>query len=89
VARIDVSIEHRNLPEPATNDKPDPNTCPTCGSHYRDDELSENLRVCPQCGRPKRPHRVCPTCGTYAGREVVSHAIEEPAPERAAEPAEE
>jgi acetyl-CoA carboxylase carboxyl transferase subunit beta len=47
--RIDVSIEHRNLPEPATNEKPDPNTCPTCGSHYRDDELSENLRVCPQC----------------------------------------
>jgi len=47
--RIDVSIEHRNLPEPATSEKPHPNTCPTCGSHYRDDELSENLRVCPQC----------------------------------------
>ena len=47
--RIDVSIEHRNLPERATNEKPHPNTCPTCGSHYRDDELSENLRVCPQC----------------------------------------
>jgi acetyl-CoA carboxylase carboxyl transferase beta subunit len=47
--RIDVSIEHRNLPESATNERPHPNTCPTCGSHYRDDELSENLRVCPQC----------------------------------------
>ncbi|HEV2712519.1 MAG TPA: acetyl-CoA carboxylase carboxyltransferase subunit beta [Gaiellaceae bacterium] len=47
--RIDVSIEHRNLPEPATNPKPDPNTCPSCGSHYRDDELAANLRVCPQC----------------------------------------
>jgi len=47
--RIDVSIEHRNLPEPATNEKPHPNTCPGCGSHYRDDELAENLRVCPQC----------------------------------------
>jgi len=47
--RIDVSIEHRNLPEPATNEKPHPNTCPGCGSHYRDDELSENFRVCPQC----------------------------------------
>ena len=23
---------------------------PGCGSHYRDDELAENLRVCPQCG---------------------------------------
>jgi len=47
--RIDVSIEHRNLPEAATNEKPHPNTCPKCGSHYRDDELAENLRVCPQC----------------------------------------
>jgi acetyl-CoA carboxylase carboxyl transferase subunit beta len=46
---IDVSIEHRNLPEPATDEKPHPNTCPKCGSHYRDDELAENLRVCPQC----------------------------------------
>jgi acetyl-CoA carboxylase carboxyl transferase subunit beta len=47
--RIDVSIEHRNLPAPSTNEKPHPNTCPGCGSHYRDDELAENLRVCPQC----------------------------------------
>jgi acetyl-CoA carboxylase carboxyl transferase subunit beta len=46
---IDVSIEHRNLPEPATNSKPHPNTCPGCGSHYRDDELAGNLWVCPQC----------------------------------------
>jgi acetyl-CoA carboxylase carboxyl transferase subunit beta len=47
--RIDVSIEHRNLPELGIDDKPHPNTCPKCGSHYRDDELAENLRVCPQC----------------------------------------
>ena len=26
---------------------------------------------CPQCRRPRRPHRVCPHCGFYAGREVV------------------
>jgi acetyl-CoA carboxylase carboxyl transferase subunit beta len=47
--RIDVSIEHRNLPEPSRNEKPHPNTCPQCGSHYRDDELAENMHVCPQC----------------------------------------
>jgi large subunit ribosomal protein L32 len=28
------------------------------------------LNLCPQCGRPKRPHRVCPTCQTYRGRDV-------------------
>jgi acetyl-CoA carboxylase carboxyl transferase subunit beta len=49
-SRIDVSIEHRNLPEQARDEKPHPNTCTKCGSHYRDDELQRNLRVCPQCG---------------------------------------
>jgi acetyl-CoA carboxylase carboxyl transferase subunit beta len=50
-ARIDVSIEHKHAP-PETNadGKPHPNTCPSCGSHYRDDELAEHLNVCPQCG---------------------------------------
>jgi acetyl-CoA carboxylase carboxyl transferase beta subunit len=47
--RIDISIEHRNLPEPSKNDKPHPNTCPECGSHYRQDELVANLGVCPHC----------------------------------------
>jgi large subunit ribosomal protein L32 len=28
------------------------------------------LNLCPQCGQPKRPHRMCPTCKTYAGREI-------------------
>src|ERR671922_2710712 len=47
-SRIDVSIEHRG--EPPEGDKSHPNTCPKCNSHYRDDELEENLRVCPHCG---------------------------------------
>src|SRR5947207_5860437 len=47
-ARIDVSIEHRNAPEPPG--KKDPNTCPGCESHYRDDELEAALWVCPHCG---------------------------------------
>ena len=47
-SRIDVSIEHRG-PEP---EKPGthPNTCPSCNSHYRDEELEQTLWVCPQCG---------------------------------------
>jgi acetyl-CoA carboxylase carboxyl transferase beta subunit len=49
VEKIDVSIEHRHLPEP-DGSKPHPNTCPKCGSHYREDELEANLRVCPHCG---------------------------------------
>jgi acetyl-CoA carboxylase carboxyl transferase beta subunit len=46
--RIDVSIEHKNAPEPAS--KRHPNTCPSCSSHYRDDELEVALWVCSQCG---------------------------------------
>src|ERR671930_1574579 len=48
-ARIDVSIEHRHAP-PEPEGKRHPNTCPECGSHYRDDELERHLNVCPQCG---------------------------------------
>ena len=48
-SRIDVSIERRG-DAGADGGKPHPNTCPSCGSHYRDDELDANLRVCPHCG---------------------------------------
>jgi acetyl-CoA carboxylase carboxyl transferase beta subunit len=46
--RIDVQVESRD--SPADGAKRHPNTCPSCGSHYRDDELEQNLSVCPQCG---------------------------------------
>jgi acetyl-CoA carboxylase carboxyl transferase beta subunit len=48
--RIDVSIENRGASPPEGDGKRHPNTCPRCHSHYRDDELEQTLRVCPQCG---------------------------------------
>ena len=46
---VDVTVERRD--EPRTDGGPrDPNTCPTCKSHYRDEELKASLRLCPQCG---------------------------------------
>jgi len=47
---IDVSIEHKSLAEPSQESKRHPNTCPACGSHYREDELERHLFVCPHCG---------------------------------------
>ena len=49
-SRIDVSIEDRRQAAEADTGKGHPNTCPRCGSHYRDDELERTMRVCPQCG---------------------------------------
>ena len=46
---VDVSIERKDEPAPADG-KRHPNTCPSCGSHYRDEELRAALRVCSQCG---------------------------------------
>ncbi len=46
--RIDVSIEHKGAP-PAEG-KRHPNTCPSCDSHFRDDELEASLYVCTHCG---------------------------------------
>jgi acetyl-CoA carboxylase carboxyl transferase subunit beta len=47
--RIDVEVESKR-PDERAQGQTHPNTCPGCGSHYRDDELAQTLRVCPQCG---------------------------------------
>ncbi len=44
-----MEVESKRSDEP-TPGQAHPNTCPGCGSHYRDDELEQTLRVCPQCG---------------------------------------
>ncbi len=47
--KVDVSVESkRETARPP--DSSHPNTCPTCGSHFRDEELAESFRVCKQCG---------------------------------------
>jgi len=47
VANVDVSVETGDQPAPPPKH---PNTCPSCHSHYRDDELEASLWVCAQCG---------------------------------------
>ena len=47
-ARIDVQVEHKHAPP--SSEKQHPNTCPRCGSHYRDDELDASRWVCTHCG---------------------------------------
>jgi len=47
VAKIDVSVETDDKPAPPPKH---PNTCPSCHSHYRDDELEQALWVCAHCG---------------------------------------
>ena len=47
MAKIDVSVETNDQPSPPPTH---PNTCPSCHSHYRDDELEQSLWVCEQCG---------------------------------------
>jgi large subunit ribosomal protein L32 len=39
-------------------------------AHWRKVAKAANS-LCPQCNKPKLPHRVCPHCGTYKGRDVL------------------
>ncbi len=33
--------------------------------------IATKFQECPQCGAPKRPHRVCIECGTYGDEQVI------------------
>jgi acetyl-CoA carboxylase carboxyl transferase subunit beta len=50
VAEISVDITRNSDQPAAVRARRHPNTCPVCRSHYRDDELAHNLRVCTHCG---------------------------------------
>jgi acetyl-CoA carboxylase carboxyl transferase subunit beta len=45
--KVDVTVERV---ERSSTGSSHPNTCPKCGSHYRDDELEAALYVCGHCG---------------------------------------
>jgi acetyl-CoA carboxylase carboxyl transferase subunit beta len=47
VSNVDVSVATGDQPAPPPKH---PNTCPSCHSHYRDDELEAALWVCAHCG---------------------------------------
>ena len=78
-ARIDVKVEQVES-APAGNTHP--NTCPDCGSHYRDDELAAALSVCAQCGH----HFRMPARGRIAWLADPGSFVEEAAEVRSADP---
>jgi acetyl-CoA carboxylase carboxyl transferase beta subunit len=94
VAKIDVSVETGDPPAAPPSH---PNTCPSCHSHYRDDELEGNLWVCTQCGhhfpmraRPRLASLADP--GTFVEEATELHSADplhffdiRPYPERLAE----
>jgi acetyl-CoA carboxylase carboxyl transferase subunit beta len=47
VTNVDVTVQTGDQPAPPPKH---PNTCPSCHSHYRDDELEAALWVCAHCG---------------------------------------
>lgn len=43
-------------------------------THYKAETPTRG--VCPNCGDPKRPHRVCLTCGQYRGELVLEPELD-------------
>jgi len=66
---VDVSRQDgAGPPEPAPRTR---NTCPTCNSHYREDEMVANPRVCTNCGH-HFPVTARERIGDDIGLDVVS-----------------
>ena len=79
--RIDVTVEQV---QPAVAEGKHPNTCPSCGSHYRDDELAGSLYVCRQCGH----HFPMPARSRIAWLADADSFVEDAADVRSADPLE-
>ncbi len=47
---VDVTRVGEGVAEPDAEATRARNTCPSCGSHYREEEMVANLRVCAHCG---------------------------------------
>src|SRR5579863_6274168 len=77
--KIDVSVERV---EGSSSQAAHPNTCPKCGSHYRDDELAAALYVCGQCGY----HFRMPARARIAWLADAGSFVEEAAEVRSADP---
>jgi acetyl-CoA carboxylase carboxyl transferase subunit beta len=78
-AQIDVKVEQV---ESAPAESNHPNTCPSCGSHYRDDELAATLYVCGHCGH----HYRMPARARIAWLADPGSFVEEAAEIRSADP---
>jgi acetyl-CoA carboxylase carboxyl transferase subunit beta len=78
--RIDVMVEN-TVAQPRA-EKQHPNTCPSCGSHYRDDELVDALYTCAQCGH----HYVMPADARIAWLADAGSFVEEAADVRSDDP---
>jgi acetyl-CoA carboxylase carboxyl transferase subunit beta len=79
--RIDVTVEQVQAPRA---DEKHPNTCPGCGSHYRDDELGAALYVCGHCGH----HFTMPARGRIEWLADSGSFVEEAEDVRSADPLE-
>jgi acetyl-CoA carboxylase carboxyl transferase subunit beta len=77
--RIDVTVEQV---QPPKTEKQHPNTCPGCGSHYRDDELAASLYVCGHCGH----HFAMPARARIAWLADADSFVEEATDVRSADP---